>query len=289
VNRHIWQILVCASLLGAAAHAAPKLAHTHDVGEKTRNNTFQTKRIATLKWYPEDAVPPMVGQHGTYETRFGERFMRDLESLSPDKTWIDLGAGGANAQLGTMDFGKKSFRAIAVGYKHPNRKQRVVDEKAHPSFKYIEGDFHAHSIKLLGGPASADLVTGVVALGIYNTEWDQLITKVGTVLKPGAHYYETTYTEDLVDRWYKGGKIVDRSTFFNNIRGLRLVEDRRHSYHPGEAVMVFERTNEPLEVPKLKGTELEYGHRRWDILSDVKPVEVQGEKRPGDSEYYREP
>ena len=109
---------------------------------------------------------------------------------------------------------------------------------------------------------------------------------MGTLLKTAWSllYPRTTYADR--GYWYEDGKIVDRTTFFKNIRGLKMVEDRRDA-HPGEAVMVFERTDEPLEVPKL---DFKAGPPdKWFIRSDVKPIQLKGYIPPDNDEFYREP
>lgn len=265
-------ILAAAVVLVAPQPAARAQRPRSRIDLRTQRNRFEVGRIATLRWYPPEQHGALTfgGWDGTYEARFGDRFMADVEALTPKSTWIDLGAGCANAQLGALTLGKKTFRALAVGYKHPNADQRIADELAHPSFRYQEGDFYGHSIEQLGGAASADMVTGVVALGFYNTEWDKLITKVGTLLKPGGRYYETT--RDGYG-WRKDGKVVDQATFFRNIRGLRMIEDRRNAFL-NETVMVFERTNEPLVVPELDHEE--GPPSLWTVKSKVKPYQIQG-------------
>ncbi len=160
--------------------------------DRLRRNNFNTER--TLQEYRAD---------------FGGQLFGILKSLSrADQTWIDMGAGSANAQVRFLKTRLKSFdlnsipRLIPISYAIPRWSVtaiRKIESQFPETFQYIEGIQTPDSIRKL---PPADLITdnvGIVqyadSVGLKSIEFVEAYLDV---LKPGGYLLISPFSHQLL-------------------------------------------------------------------------------------------
>ena len=132
-----------------------------------------------------------------YRNSFGDDFTNALRQLQSSDTWIDMGAGHANA---ITEFLTKRIKrdqeppaTIAVGYTFPGGEfhlQKLYHHLNATKFQYIEG---RQTLKTLAKFPQANIITDVMGIYTYHSNPLEVFKRYVSILKPGGKIFIESY------------------------------------------------------------------------------------------------
>jgi hypothetical protein len=173
-------------------------------------------------------------------------FNKALAELPKDGVWMDLGAGKAVAMRTAWSQDPSLTRKyFAFGVEIPSDARTAVeDAMVAGNFRYIEGKFESVDMTQL---PKANLITDVFGAVSYSPDLGRVMTNALSQLVPGGKMF-TYYS--MMGIKIKTGlfKSEDLLDYLRNIKGIEVVDIGDE----GAGAVMIQRTEGPLEIPKLK-------------------------------------
>lgn len=186
-----------------------------------------------------------------YERLLTKEFIKDLESLSADETWIDLGAGKAIAAEDYLNQQEPSAKAnvLAITYKY----NRWFPKYKGPKLKIQQGEFFEE----FTGLPQFSLGSDVYGIFSYTQHLDYYLFLTLKHLKIGKRIFiESDFYRTQVRT--KEGKLVSILTWLSQLPGIAVQLYQKHT-------IVITKESESIYIPKLG---LEY------IDEDMPPLRI---------------
>ena len=170
-----------------------------------------------------------------------KEFIKDLESLSANETWIDLGAGKGIAAEDYLNQQGPSAKAnvLAITYKY----NRWFPKYKGPKLKIQQGKFFEE----LTGLPQFSLGSDVYGIFSYTQHLDYYLFLTLKHLKIGKRIFiESDFYQTQVRT--KEGKLVSILTWLSQLPGIAVQLHQKHT-------IVILKESESIHIPRL---ELEY-------------------------------
>jgi hypothetical protein len=205
----------------------------------------------TVRQLEENDFPTDRGIHKrgsrdrkSYSDFFGEDFSERLSELTPNQTWLDVGAGELNAAHEFFELSKG--RHISINAHSPSSPvfyrngHRLSSER---QWTYFEGRiFEDISDKELG---KLDVITDVYSALSYSMNFDLVLRRYLSLLKQGSGDLFIVLRDGSVIIEDQEGQRLSLLDYFNQIDGILVEKIGAHSYR-------LTRKRSPLIMPRLQ-------------------------------------